>query len=127
VERVVYRRSDRPEALCLLDWRRPAKELERLVRALDFGPYPNPLGRAAIRHNGVALGVTRVEFYPEICGEPGALVAILPDEIVVACGSGGLGLKTLTHPAGAPLELTQAVRDLGIAAGARMDTLDDVL
>jgi methionyl-tRNA formyltransferase len=126
VERVVYRRADRPEALCLLDWNRPAKELERLVRALDFGPYPNPLGRASIRHNGLALSVTRVELHPEICGEPGDVVTVLPDEIVVACGSGGLGLKVLTDPAGAPLDMAQAVQDLGLSAGSRMDTLDQV-
>ncbi|MXQ13746.1 MupA/Atu3671 family FMN-dependent luciferase-like monooxygenase [Microvirga makkahensis] len=127
VERVVYRRSDRPKALCLLDWSRPAQELERLVRALDFGPYSNPLGRAAIRHNGVALSVTRTALYPEVCGEPGDVVAILPEEIVVACGSGGLGLKALTSPAGAPVGVAQAVQDLRLSTGVRMDGLDDVL
>lgn len=42
--RTTYKRNDRPAVLCTLDWRRPAAELERLVRALDFGRYSNPLG-----------------------------------------------------------------------------------
>ncbi len=34
---------DRPTAAATLDWARPAQELARLVRALDFGRYPNPV------------------------------------------------------------------------------------
>ena len=46
--RRTYSRHDRPDAMTVLDWRRPAVELDRLVRALTFGPYPNPLGVAKL-------------------------------------------------------------------------------
>ena len=38
-----FARDRRPDALGTLDFSRPAAELAALVRALDFGPYPNPL------------------------------------------------------------------------------------
>ncbi|MEK9504802.1 MupA/Atu3671 family FMN-dependent luciferase-like monooxygenase [Gaopeijia maritima] len=43
--RSYFGRHDRPDHAGFLDWRRPASELHARVRALDFGPYPNPLGR----------------------------------------------------------------------------------
>src|SRR5260370_780972 len=34
----------RPSSGCLLSWHRSAREISALVRALDFGSYPNPMG-----------------------------------------------------------------------------------
>jgi natural product biosynthesis luciferase-like monooxygenase protein len=38
-----YGRTRRPPAAGYVDWTRPIEECDALVRALDFGPYPNPL------------------------------------------------------------------------------------
>ncbi len=46
IGRVVYSKHDRPAAGCMLDWNRPADELDALVRATTFGRYPNPIGLA---------------------------------------------------------------------------------
>jgi methionyl-tRNA formyltransferase len=43
-ERTYFGASQRPEGACVLRWEKPAQEIAALVRALDFGPYPNPLG-----------------------------------------------------------------------------------
>ena len=42
-ERSYFAKTRRPDAWGTLDFRRPAGELGALVRALDFGQYPNPL------------------------------------------------------------------------------------
>ena len=42
-ERCYFAKTRRPDAWGALDFRRPAGELGALVRALDFGQYPNPL------------------------------------------------------------------------------------
>ena len=42
-ERSYFAKTRRPDAWGTLDFRRPAGELSALVRALDFGQYPNPL------------------------------------------------------------------------------------
>ncbi len=72
-ERAYFARNHRPPAAGLLDWSRPAVELDALVRALDFGPTDNPVAFAKI-----AL-VTRLD-----PSEPSARRAILvPTETAV--------------------------------------------
>jgi len=34
----------KPTPCCVVDWRRPAEEIDALVRALNFGPAENPIG-----------------------------------------------------------------------------------
>jgi methionyl-tRNA formyltransferase len=78
-----------------LDWRRPAAELERQVRALQ--PWPGTffdLGNERIKvlQASLALG----------SGQPGAIVN--GAGITVACGSGALRLEKLQRPGGKALE-----------------------
>jgi methionyl-tRNA formyltransferase len=47
-QRSYFSATMRPHNAALLDWRRPVAELLRLVRALDFGNYPNPVLSAKI-------------------------------------------------------------------------------
>jgi methionyl-tRNA formyltransferase len=47
-ERTYFPPSKRISSGGLLSFNRCAYELDALVRALDFGPYPNPLGRAKL-------------------------------------------------------------------------------
>ena len=42
--RTFYGRFRRPEAACTIRWGKDAADISALVRGLDFGPYPNPLG-----------------------------------------------------------------------------------
>lgn len=48
----------RPPAAALLDWSRPAKELDALVRGLQFGTYLNPLGSPKVFVNDTPYIVT---------------------------------------------------------------------
>ena len=121
--RTTYRRNDRPPVLCRLDWRRPAAELDRLVRALDFGRYANPLGSPTIVTPAGAAVVTRVELRDEI-GEPGEVIDV-DGEIVVATGDASLALTAFTTLAGDDLGVDDVVARLGIARSARLPLLDD--
>ncbi|MFL6695362.1 MAG: formyltransferase family protein, partial [Ramlibacter sp.] len=47
-ERQYFGRHKRPALLGTLDFSQPAEDLAALVRALDFGQYANPLGRAKV-------------------------------------------------------------------------------
>ncbi|MFN8455666.1 MAG: hypothetical protein U0401_13535 [Anaerolineae bacterium] len=42
--RAIFSLHQRPAAGGMLNWQNSAATLDALVRALDFGPYPNPLG-----------------------------------------------------------------------------------
>lgn len=43
-KRTFFPRWQRPHAACTVDWTRSAEEIDALLRALDYGSYPNPLG-----------------------------------------------------------------------------------
>lgn len=79
-----------------LDWRRPALELERLIRA--FNPWP-------ICHstlNGEPLKVLAAQL-AEGQGQPGQLIQAGREGLTVACGEGALRLTRLQLPGGKPL------------------------
>ncbi|SDY49677.1 MupA/Atu3671 family FMN-dependent luciferase-like monooxygenase [Citreimonas salinaria] len=89
-----HARGDRPAGHALLDFRQPAEVLERLVRALDHGPYRNPLALPKLRHDGrlVAVGQARVT---DADAAPGMVLAADAAGITVACGTGALVLTGL--------------------------------
>ncbi|WIM04727.1 MAG: methionyl-tRNA formyltransferase [Candidatus Nitricoxidivorans perseverans] len=82
---------DKAEAA--LDWRRPAAELERKIRAFD--PFP---GCAAVL-DGLTLKVWRAAV-ENGTGEPGTVLRADAGGIVVACGEEALRLAELQKPGG---------------------------
>ena len=100
---------DKAEAL--IDWTRPAVEIERQVRA--FNPWPV----AETRLEGEQLRIYAAESLSlgshEAVHTPGSVVELRGDSIVVACGRGRLAVKELQRPGKRPV----AARDL-------MNTLD---
>jgi len=102
---------DKAEAL--IDWTRPAVEIERQVRA--FNPWPV----AETRLEGEQLRIYAAEATDSSLGSneavhtPGSVVELRGDSIVVACGHGRLAVKELQRPGKRPV----AARDL-------MNTLD---
>jgi methionyl-tRNA formyltransferase len=108
---VTYARKIEKEDL-LLRWSRPAEELERVVRA--FRPSPG----AATTLNGEPLKVWRAEIAPG-AGEPGRLLQIQSDAIVVACGRGALRLMEVQRSGGKRMSVGDFLRGRALAAGAR--------
>lgn len=129
--RRTFARDDRPEALAMLDWRQPAAGLERTVRALDFGRYPNPLGCAKLMSATGALvviaataiddGEAAKDFF-----EPGTVIIAEHDRLVVACGRGALAITALTTLTGEPCSPDRAAAELGLVPGSRLRVLNDV-
>jgi len=93
-----------------IDWRRPAVELERKVRAFD--PWPGTsfsFGGETIKVLGAALALAS--------GPPGT-VSIARDGIpVVACGVGGLRLLRLQRPGKAPQAADAFLRGFALPGG----------
>lgn len=80
----------------LLDWRRPAIELDRRIRA--FFPWPGShttLGGAAVKVLEAAVGVGS--------GQPGQILEASREGLTVACGDGALILTRLQLAGGKPL------------------------
>lgn len=104
------RKIDKDEAL--LDWSRPALQLERAVRA--FRPVPG----AATRLAGDNIKVWRARVVARR-GTPGEVLAAGDEGIVVACGEQALQVTELQRQGGRRLPVGDFLRGRPIAPGAR--------
>lgn len=87
----------------LIDWSRPATEVDRLVRATTR-PYPG--ARALIeRHRSEVVIWDAEPLEMAIHAVPGQVVTVTADGPVVACGEGFLLLRETSDPAGREVEL----------------------
>ena len=96
----------------LLDWTRPAADLERQIRAFD--PWPGSF----FLHQGERLKVLKAEL-AEGKGAPGALLpgTLLDNALAVACGEGALRLLRVQRPGKAALEAEALLRGYPLPKG----------
>jgi natural product biosynthesis luciferase-like monooxygenase protein len=116
--RSYFGRDRRPDALGTLDFSKPATELCALVRALDFGPYPNPLARPKVLLGDRMLLVRSASLVQNSSGaSPGTVLAVEGDSLRIATAQGDILLGNCFDPRGGAL----AER---IAPGAVLPRLD---
>ncbi len=95
-----------------LDWRRPAVELERAVRA--FSPWPGAFFEAG----GERVKVLAAEV---VASAPGAQPGTVIDaRLTVACGEGALRLTRAQRAGKAVLDAAALLRGFPVAAGTRL-------
>jgi len=102
---------------CTLDWRRPASELERKVRAL------RPAPGAHILLHGQPVKVWRARLASEAGDIPGLVLASGPSGLRIACGEGSLELLELQWPGSRRLPAVEFLRGRPVAAGTRLGSL----
>jgi len=102
------------KAEALLDWRMPAVQLARQVRA--FNPFPG----ATTGLRGSPIKVWQAEAMAA-SGVPGAIVASDKNGIVVACGQGALCLTELQKAGGKRLSVAQFIAGTSIVPGSSFD------
>ncbi len=98
----------------LLDWRRPAEDLARRVRALN--PWPGTW----FDHDGQRI---KVRAATPVAGS-GAPGTILAPPLIVACGAGALSLERLQRPGKAPLDAADFMHGFALAPGAVLSGKD---
>jgi methionyl-tRNA formyltransferase len=91
-----------------LDWRRPAVELERQVRA--FSPWPG----AWFMHGEDRLKILAAE----IAAGSGAPGTVLGGDLTIACGEGALRLVTVQREGREPVAAEALLRGYAIAPGS---------
>jgi methionyl-tRNA formyltransferase len=101
---------DKAEAA--LDWRLPAVQLERRVRA--FNPFPG----AVTALHGTRIKVWRACVTTGGGAPPGTVVSAGPDGIAVACGEGALRLVELQKAGGRRLSAAQFLAGRPLRPGA---------
>ncbi|WP_121219504.1 methionyl-tRNA formyltransferase [Oceanibaculum indicum] len=91
----------------LLDWTKPAADLERQIRAFD--PWPGSF----FLHQGERLKVLKAEMAAG-SGTPGT---VLDDALTVACGTGALRLLRVQRPGKAAMEADALLRGYPLPKG----------
>ncbi|MGY0197350.1 methionyl-tRNA formyltransferase [Leptothrix sp. BB-4] len=88
------------KAEAAIDWRQPAAEIERRVRAFD--PFPGATCLLPADGGAETLKVwsARLADAGVPAAAPGTVVAVEPDGLCVACGDGALWLVKLQRPGG---------------------------
>jgi methionyl-tRNA formyltransferase len=94
----------------VLDWRRPAAELERKVRA--FHPWPG----TAFGYDGEQIKVLAAGL-ALAGGAPGTVTIARDGFPIVACGTGGLRLLKLQRPGKAAQSADAFLRGFALPAG----------
>jgi natural product biosynthesis luciferase-like monooxygenase protein len=97
-----------------------AEAAARLVRALDFGHYTNPLGSAWLGNESGAVRVAAARVAPEVVRAPGEVFSASDDELGLAFSDGALFLSGLSDSNGTSLSPEAALEVLGLPVGGRL-------
>lgn len=108
-ERRWYGSSRRPPAAATIDPAQPADTIVRLVAALDFGPYANPLAAPKLVTDEQVFVVGRARIgQSATVAAPGTILARDADALTIATATQPVIVSALTRPCGTPiLDLTQ--------------------
>jgi len=96
-----------------IDWRRPASEIERAVRAL------RPVPGAAARLRGETIKIWRAAVRGD-AGDAGTVLAADAAGVLVACGEGALLATELQRAGAKRLAAAEFLRGCAIARGERL-------
>lgn len=122
-QRQFYPRDRRPDRCAVLDFDRPAHELNALARALAFGDHPNRLGVPKLWDGKDFLAVRRVDVLATRSrSEPGTVAQLRPEGIEVATSTHDVRLAGLCTLDGEPLDMQALAARPGLREGNRLPT-----
>ncbi len=121
-----YGKDKRPAAAGAIDWSKPAADIAAMVRALDFGPYSNPLTTAKIWIGGVPVVVKHIDVLASkaLC-PPGTVNRMGAEGITVSTGTSDVLLGKLATLLGSPLEEHDLEVTFGLEEGKSLGRLSE--
>jgi surfactin family lipopeptide synthetase A len=124
-ERSFFPLSKRPPSGCLLSWNRSARDIDAFVRALDFGPYPNPMGLPKLAIGRDFIIVSEIEVLNSMStAAPGTVTHIDASCVRVATRDNEIALRKLLTIDGQPLPMADFVAKFGLYKGYQFKELD---
>jgi len=103
--------------LALIDWSKPLAAIHNTIRAAD--PAPGAWGTIA----GTKVDLFEPQTMPGASGEPGAILSIDEQGMVVATGDGGVRIKRVRAAGGKKVPAGEWAKSAGISAGARFEAV----
>jgi len=123
--RTVYRRADRPPAACLVDWAASTDRILTAVRALTFGPHPNPVGLPKTVSAGggeivLVDEIVPVPNAPDGPAAPGEILSVGEEGVVVATEDGAAAIRAGRALDGTVLDPPALAERMGVVPGGRL-------
>ena len=124
-ERTYFGRYKRPRAGGVLSFNCCAHDIDAFVRALDFGPYPNPLGLPKLVIGNNSLIVSKLEVLgDQPQSPPGTITAIEPSFLKVSTASYSVALHQVLTIGGQVLPIPDLVARFGLHVGYRFKDIE---
>ena len=121
-ERTIFPRNRRPANGGVIDWHRSATEIANLVRALDFGEFPNTLGTAKVFLGGRFFIVERIEILDAAAASsPGTINVITSDGLQISSADREMNLRTIRRLDGTEVDADQLARECRLNVGDRIE------
>lgn len=113
----------RPPVACGINWNQSAEKIDAFIRALEFGPYPNPLGLPKTAFNGCFIVIPEVELLNTSSGvAPGTLVGINSDSLCVSTATRDVIIRKVLTLEGLPIPFSELASKHGLKEDHRFDS-----
>ncbi|MFQ5751450.1 MAG: MupA/Atu3671 family FMN-dependent luciferase-like monooxygenase, partial [bacterium] len=123
-ERTYYSRFKRPANGCIVSLNETAEHISTFCRALDFGPYLNPLGSPKIKLNGDFMIIGEIEVLKvQSDAVPGTITRIEDNQIRIATNSQDVALRKLMTINGLALPVSNIVKRYRLTEGSSLERL----
>nr|WP_238360613.1 non-ribosomal peptide synthetase [Iningainema tapete] len=131
-ERTYFSRSQRPSTGGVFSFtggvfsfNRCAREIDALVRALDFGPYPNSLALAKLAIGSDFIVVSKLEVLQDLSKSPTGTVTAIEDNLLkVSTTSYEIALRQVQTIDGQTLSIPDLVAKFGLQVGYRFKDIE---
>jgi len=124
-ERTYFGRYKKPRAGGVLSFNCCAHDIDTFVRALDFGPYPNPLGLPKLVIGNNSIVVSKLEVLSDgPKSPPGTITAIESSFLKVSTASYDLALHQVLTIGGQVLPIPDLVARFGLHVGYRFKDIE---
>jgi amino acid adenylation domain-containing protein len=125
-ERTFFPRFKRPANGGVISWNKPAAEISRLVRALNFGNHPNPLGTAKFAVGDDFLIASEIEILDSKAASPaGTVNEIGEDFLKLSTADFEVALRNVFELDGRPISIADLVTKFDLREGSRLPNLED--
>jgi amino acid adenylation domain-containing protein len=125
LDRTFFPRYKRPPNGGVINWSSSARDISALIRALDFGPHPNPLGVSKVAIDDTYVLVSHAELSDsEAASLPGTINEIGDDFLRVSCIDKEVVLRRFHTLEGQPLLVSDLVENFDLRPGFEFSSLD---
>ncbi len=124
-ERTFFARFKRPAQGCVISFKSRAAEISALVRALDFGMHPNPLGAAKVLVGDKFFIISEVEMLDSVSPTlPGTINEVGSDFLRVSAADKEIVLRSLQTLDGQAISIFDLAKRFDLQKGYQFRELD---